>query len=61
MYSHIIDSDGNFMIRNGDAYRENYFDRIEGSYGTYKGKTPAVYREELEEAIRKTFSNLPSS
>lgn len=52
MYSHIIDSDGNFMIRNGDAYRENYFDRIEGSYGTYKGKTPAVYREELEEAIR---------
>ena len=29
MYSHIIDNDGTFVIRNSDAYRENYFDRID--------------------------------
>ncbi len=32
MYSHIIRKDGSFVIRSGDAYRENYFDRIRGFY-----------------------------
>ena len=29
VYSHIIRRDGTFVIRSGDAYRENYFDRIQ--------------------------------
>lgn len=32
MYSHVIDRNGNFVIRNGDAYRENYFDRIASNF-----------------------------
>ncbi len=51
MYSHIINCEGDFVIRNGDAYRDNYFDRIEGSFESYKGKTPADYRKEVEESI----------
>lgn len=52
MYSHIINSKGDFVIRNGDAFRDNYFDRIEGSFETYQGKEPEDYRKELEEAIK---------
>lgn len=52
MYSHIINSHGDFMIRNGDAFRDNYFDRIEGSFVTYEGKKPEDYRKELENAIK---------
>lgn len=51
MYSHIINSEGDFVIRNGDAFRDNYFDRIEGSFESYKGKEPEDYRKELEAAI----------
>lgn len=29
IYSHIIRKDGSYVIRNGDAYRENYFARME--------------------------------
>ena len=29
VYSHIIRRDGSFVIRSGDAFRENYFDRIQ--------------------------------
>lgn len=28
MYSYVIDRNGNFVIRSGDVYRDNYFDRI---------------------------------
>ena len=28
LISHIINNDGDFMVRSGDAYRENYFERI---------------------------------
>lgn len=31
-YSHVIDKDGNFVIRNADAFRESYFDRIRETY-----------------------------
>lgn len=51
MYSHIINSEGDFVIRNGDAYRDNYFDRIVGAFETYKGKDASEYQKELEDAI----------
>lgn len=51
MYSHIINKKGDFVIRNGDAFKDNYLDRIEGSFETYKGKKAADYRKEIEEAI----------
>lgn len=51
LYSHIIDSNGDFVIRNGNAYRDNYFTRIENIFLTYKGKTPKEYKEELQQAI----------
>lgn len=32
VYSHIIRRDGTFVIRTGDAFRENYFDRIQALF-----------------------------
>ena len=29
VYSHIISQDGNYVIRSGEAYRDNYFERLE--------------------------------
>ena len=33
VYSHIIDGEGNFVIRNGGAYRNSYFERVREVYG----------------------------
>lgn len=33
VYSHIIDLQGNFVIRNGGVYQENYFERMNDEYG----------------------------
>ena len=49
--SHIIDKNGLFMIRSGDAYRENYFDRLRAIYETHNGKTPEQYEQELKAAL----------
>lgn len=56
--SHIIDSDGDFMVRSGDAYRENYFERIQVVFEPHNGKTPDQYEQELKEAIaaNKTYT-----
>lgn len=51
MYSHVIDREGNFVIRNGDAYRENYFDRIGSMVEEKDGKTAAEQKEEMKKAI----------
>ena len=51
VYSHIIDKDGTFVIRNFDAYRNNYYDRIRGEYGKLNGKTPEDYVNEMQAAI----------
>lgn len=49
--SHIIDSDGDFMVRSGDAYRENYFERIQAVFEPHNGKTAQQYEKELKDAI----------
>lgn len=52
-FSHIVDDDGNFIIRNGDAYRDSYFERMDAVFGAYEGKTVAEYKNELKEALEK--------
>lgn len=51
VYSHIIDSDGTFVIRNSDAYRENYFDRLNNIVDDVDGKTSDYYANQLKKAI----------
>jgi len=53
LYFHIIDKDGNFIIRNADAYKDNYFDRIRERFDNYKGKSAEDYERELREAMDK--------
>ncbi len=51
-YSHIIDMDGDFVIRNADASDdENYFERIQEEFETLNGKTSDVYETELRAAM----------
>ncbi|MBO5523324.1 MAG: response regulator [Roseburia sp.] len=51
VYSHIIDKEGDFVIRNADAYRENYFERIRERYEDFDGKSTADYVNELQAAM----------
>ncbi|MDE6960986.1 MAG: response regulator [Lachnospiraceae bacterium] len=53
VYSHIIHEDGSFVIRNGEAYRDNYFNRILEMFSAYNGKEPEQYAKELQEAMEK--------
>lgn len=58
MYSHVIDGEGNFVIRNGDAYRENYFQRLKETVEKTGAKKTQDLVNELRDSIRerKTFS-----
>ncbi len=47
VYSHIISRDGNYVIRSGEAYRDNYFERLEAEATNNGG----MYVEELRKAI----------
>ncbi len=51
MYSHVVNKEGEFVIRNGDAFRENYFERIKHEYEELDGRTPEDYAEELRRAL----------
>lgn len=51
VYSHIIRKDGSFVIRSGDAYRDNYFDRIRSIFRELSGENEEQYIEELAEAM----------
>lgn len=51
LYFHIIDKDGSFIIRNADAYKDNYFDRIRERFEEFDGKSAEDYENELREAI----------
>lgn len=50
VYSHIIDGNGNFVIRSGDAFRESYFERILAEAKDHKGSAEE-YVKELKEAM----------
>ncbi len=51
VYYHIINRNGDFIIRNSDAYRESYFNRILEMYDEYNDKLPAQYVEELKQSM----------
>ena len=53
VYSHIIRRDGSFVIRSGDAYRGNYFERIKSDFEELDGKNADMYLEALKTAIEK--------
>ncbi len=55
-YSHILDNDGRFVIRSGEAFRDSYFDRIDETYEEYEGKTPTQYKKEIQNAMKKNTS-----
>ncbi len=50
-YSFVIRQDGSFVIRNSDAYRDSYFERVRSLYESIGGKTPEQYIKELQEAM----------
>ncbi len=50
VYSHIIRRDGTFVIRSGDAFRENYFDRLRSLFQE-QGESGDRYVQELEAAM----------
>lgn len=52
-YSYIIDKEGNFIIRNADAYRSNYFERIKEEFEEVDGKAANQYGNELRSAMDK--------
>ncbi len=51
LYFHIIDKDGHFVVRSGDAFRESYFERIEARFDEFNGKKPQDYVTELLDAM----------
>ena len=51
VYSHIIRKDGEFVVRSGDAFRDNYFSRIEETISQNDPKGPGHYVDELKTAI----------
>lgn len=51
VYYHIIHKDGTFVIRSGEAYRDNYFTRMEELFLEFAGRTPEEYAQELRDAI----------
>ncbi len=52
-YSHIVDKDGSFVVRNSDAYRDNFFERVLKTYESIDGKNPEDFVDELKEAMLK--------
>ncbi|MCD7837031.1 MAG: response regulator [Lachnospiraceae bacterium] len=50
-YSHIIDMEGDFVIKNADEYRDNYFQRIDEKFETLNGKDKEAYAAELRTAM----------
>lgn len=53
VYSHIIHKDGTYVIRSGDAFRDNYFHRMQEDFSIFNGKTSQQYSDEFQEAINK--------
>ena len=52
VYSHVINVDGNYVIRSGDAYRESYYERILAETEGYHTEAAEAYIEGLKEAIQ---------
>lgn len=53
VYSHIIRKDGEFVVRSGDAFRENYFTRIEETVSEESPESAAEYVKQFKSSIKK--------
>ncbi|MCI8512067.1 MAG: response regulator [Lachnospiraceae bacterium] len=51
VYSHIIRIDGSYVVRNGDAFRSNYFDRVDAEVK----KNSEAYIRDMQEAMSTTY------
>lgn len=51
VYSHIIRKNGNFVVRKGDAFRNNYFERVKKTITDSDGKTPEEHVKDIKDAI----------
>ena len=52
VYSHIIRKDGKFVVRTGEAFRDNYFDRLRETISNNNQKNPETDVEEVQEAMQ---------
>lgn len=55
-YSHIIDKEGKFVVRNADAFRDSFFKRIVKEYDEVDEKEPEEFVEDLKRAMAKKDS-----
>lgn len=53
VYSHLIDSKGDFIIRTGEAYRNSYFDRLDAIVEDSNDKPKDEYIKELRAAMER--------
>ena len=53
VYSHIIRGDGSFVIRSGEAYRDNYFTRLTDITQTMDERGGKQYVEEMKAAMEE--------
>lgn len=51
VYSHIVRKDGSYVIRNGENFRDNYFNRMEDIIKEYNGKEASEYIQEMKDAM----------
>ncbi len=52
IYSFVIRNDGSFVVRTFDAFRDNYFDRVQAIYEEVDGQTPEDFITELKSAMK---------
>ncbi len=53
LYSHIVDKDGNYIIRSGEAFRQSYFHRLEVILDKDNSQNAQSYINAMKEAMGK--------
>ena len=53
VYSHIIRGDGEFVVRTGNAFRENYFARIKETVSEKSQQSPEEYISQFKDSIQE--------
>ena len=51
VYTHIIRKDGGFVVRSGEAFRENYFERLTETISSESEKSPGEYIDEIQSVM----------
>lgn len=53
LYSHIVDKEGNYIIRSGEAFRQSYFHRLEAILDKANTQNPQYYIDAMKAAMKK--------